>query len=502
MATNSPVSSIQAAASSGQKGKQNGTFTISCDILDDLASRFIINVPVQERENLIRICFQMELAHWFYLDFYCSEHKQKCGIKQFAQQMFKHVPFLQPHWPHVDNVLENWKQYKVTVPTCGAILLSEDLKHVLLVQSFWAKSSWGFPKGKINENEEPMKCAIREVYEETGYDIGKLIVPTEYIELVINYQFTRLYLVSGVPLTTVFEPKTRNEIKCCEWFPVDSLPVSKHDSVVKDNQNLTGNSFFMILPFVKRLKKWLETYQKGKPTNKGKGATNVQASNSPVFGRESAGKQKIFFENNLVAAGGSGSKNANNNVHQQQAQKQRQRHKSMGELEPQQQQQQQSGGTRGKNNTATPNANQQPVILTQQFYKSSPNYAAQQLQQPAREDSNRSQRAASVTNESYLDFSLGVGDGSSAVKKKPNKSKQDLQCVPGLVPLALVTGAMMERPGKSQTKRKLFDNLPASEEQPANISGSDRLPVEGDSLDDYNEVQAWVGFRLDYSKFL
>lgn len=97
MATKSPVSVAQTAAAvastaavaSGQKGKQNGSLNISCDILDDLASRFIINVPVEERENLIRICFQMELAHWFYLDFYCAENKHKCGIKQFAQQMFK-----------------------------------------------------------------------------------------------------------------------------------------------------------------------------------------------------------------------------------------------------------------------------------------------------------------------------------------------------------------------------------------------------------------------------
>lgn len=51
----------------------------------------------------------------------------------------------------------------MSVPTYGAILLTTDLKHVLLVQSYWAKSSWGFPKGKVNENEDPLHCAIREV---------------------------------------------------------------------------------------------------------------------------------------------------------------------------------------------------------------------------------------------------------------------------------------------------------------------------------------------------
>lgn len=49
------------------------------------------------------------------------------------------------------------------MPTYGAIILNEDLSHVLLVQSFLTKASWGFPKGKVNEEEEPWLCACREV---------------------------------------------------------------------------------------------------------------------------------------------------------------------------------------------------------------------------------------------------------------------------------------------------------------------------------------------------
>uniref|UniRef100_A0A182PU64 m7GpppN-mRNA hydrolase n=1 Tax=Anopheles epiroticus TaxID=199890 RepID=A0A182PU64_9DIPT len=500
MATKSPVSSVaQATTASGQKGKQNGggggggSLNISSDILDDLASRFIINVPMEERENLIRICFQLELAHWFYLDFYCGENKQKCGIKQFAQQMFKHVPFLQPHWPNVDTVLEDWKQYKLTVPTYGAILLSEDMKHVLLVQSFWAKSSWGFPKGKINENEEPVNCAIREVYEETGYDIRKLIRPTEYIDVIINYQFTRLYLVPGVPLTTVFVPKTRNEIKCCEWFPVDVLPVSKHDSIVKDNHNLTGNSFFMILPFVKRLKKWLESYppggrQPGKPGAIGKG--NGQPSNSPVFGRESAGKQKIYFENNIV---GSGSK-------QQQGQKQRQRHKSMGELEQQ----------------------QQPIQILQRgkgSITSTPKVAnrSQQKQQQPREEANASNSAFKFPiltgTVDYVTFGMGP---DSAMKKKlfyellPTEPMQAIETA---------SRQCRERLAKSQTKRKLFANEIEAEKLDKAESGrreAEAEESEDESIDCFVDrliqetrydnfmqgVNAWDKFDLNTTPFI
>ena len=74
----------------GSNTKQS--HAIPSDILDDLASRFIINSPIDERNNLIRLCFQIELAHWFYLDFFCEIVEKKlipCGIKQFTIHLFQ-----------------------------------------------------------------------------------------------------------------------------------------------------------------------------------------------------------------------------------------------------------------------------------------------------------------------------------------------------------------------------------------------------------------------------
>jgi mRNA-decapping enzyme subunit 2 len=59
---------------------------------------------------------------------------------------------------------------------------------VLLVQGYWSKSSWGFPKGKVNEEEAGHVCAVREVMEETGFDIGPYIDPGDYLEAVFNDQ--------------------------------------------------------------------------------------------------------------------------------------------------------------------------------------------------------------------------------------------------------------------------------------------------------------------------
>lgn len=35
---------------------------------------------------------------------------------------------------------------------------------VVLVKGWKSSSAWGFPKGKINQNEDDRDCAVREVY--------------------------------------------------------------------------------------------------------------------------------------------------------------------------------------------------------------------------------------------------------------------------------------------------------------------------------------------------
>ncbi|KAI6136628.1 hypothetical protein F5141DRAFT_1208952 [Pisolithus sp. B1] len=39
------------------------------EVLEDLSSRFLLNLPEEELSSLERICFQVEQAHWFYEDF-------------------------------------------------------------------------------------------------------------------------------------------------------------------------------------------------------------------------------------------------------------------------------------------------------------------------------------------------------------------------------------------------------------------------------------------------
>lgn len=199
------------------------------------------------------------MAYWYYLDFYVSSGNKlrSCNFREFAAHVFTHLPFLQKDLPRLDAILDEWRLYKQSVPTYGAILLCEGNTHVLLVQSYWAKSSWGFPKGKVNEDEDPAHCAIREVYEETGFDITSYLDPDNYFEAIINEQLVRLYVISGISRDTKFQPRTRYEIKACEWFPVVDLPNNKKDNTPKVKMGVSPHAFFMVLPFVKRIKSLL-----------------------------------------------------------------------------------------------------------------------------------------------------------------------------------------------------------------------------------------------------
>ncbi|CAL7939307.1 unnamed protein product [Xylocopa violacea] len=181
-----------------------------------------------------------------------------CSMREFATHIFFHIPFLKPHVANIDNILEQWRDYKQNVPTFGAIVLNEDLTKVLLVQSYWAKNSWSFPKGKVNRDEDPSHCAVREVLEETGFDISNLIDENEYIESMINEHLVRLYIICGVQKDTKFQPKTRKEIKNVEWFSLADLPNNKKDMTPKVKTGVGPNAFFMVIPFVRRMRRWIQ----------------------------------------------------------------------------------------------------------------------------------------------------------------------------------------------------------------------------------------------------
>ncbi|KAF9526492.1 Dcp2, box A domain-containing protein [Crepidotus variabilis] len=224
------------------------------EVLEDLSSRFILNLPDEELNSLERICFQVEQAHWFYEDFIREENHKlpSMPLKKFSEMLFHACPLLH-QWSHDhEEAFKNFMQYKTRVPVCGAIMLNDAMDKCVLVKGWKASSNWGFPKGKINETEPTFACAIREVLEETGYNIAGQIDPANVIELSIKEQKISLFFVPGVPEDFNFQTRTRKEISQIAWFKLSDLPTWRRNKAQPPNKK-----FYLISPFIGPLKAFI-----------------------------------------------------------------------------------------------------------------------------------------------------------------------------------------------------------------------------------------------------
>ena len=101
-------------------------------------------------------------------------------------------------------------------------------------------NSWDFPKGHIQEGEEPITAAVRELYEETGL----VIAPEDLTELnTISYNggaitFYKVYLpsiVTDLKCNSYFEMwgKRMPEFSKFDWVLADQLPSLLYKGLIK-----------------------------------------------------------------------------------------------------------------------------------------------------------------------------------------------------------------------------------------------------------------------------
>lgn len=239
--------------------------------LDDLSVRFIINLPQEELATPGRLGFQIEEAHWYYEDFIrpLNPSLPSLNPRTFCRLVFQHCPLLAAYSGLSEAAYDDFLQYKTRVPVRGAILLDQQMNNVVLVKGWKKGAKWSFPRGKINKDEKDLDCAVREVYEETGFDVREAgLIPDDeesvkYIEVSLREQQMRLYVIRGVPMDTHFEPKTRKEISKVEWYKLSDLPTLKKEKQLQQEQAanghdlVKGSQFYMVAPFLGSLRKWI-----------------------------------------------------------------------------------------------------------------------------------------------------------------------------------------------------------------------------------------------------
>jgi mRNA-decapping enzyme subunit 2 len=275
------------------------------DALDDVHTRFILNLPPSELATPTRIFFQLEQAWWFYDDFICDNSDVDLPrykhMKPFSLAMFEYSFLLKPLIGRFDEMYAEFSGYKRSISTYGTILLNEDATKIALCRN-WNGKSWTLPGGKVNQNETGRDAAARETYEETGFDpycergicakwrerrergedVPEMTVVVEdeddvglvpYFEseaptssassplmpwstlldvnkLSITENDTNkrrtCYVCRGVPESFPFEPVARKEVSEVKFYDINDLP----------------NKTYAVLPFMGHLKKWIRNDNK------------------------------------------------------------------------------------------------------------------------------------------------------------------------------------------------------------------------------------------------
>ncbi|KAK7711310.1 mRNA-decapping enzyme subunit 2 [Diaporthe eres] len=216
----------------------------------------------------------LEEAQWFYEDFIRPQNPTtlpNLRIRDFSLRILQHCPVTSiASLDILEKAYDNWVAYKKRIPVRGLIMLNEAMDSAVLVKGWKSSANWSFPRGKINQEEDDLHCAIREVYEETGFNVEEAgLIPhnrkVKYFEQTIRDQHLRLYVIPNVPMDTYFEPRTRKEISKIQWYKLVDLPGRVKKKQAQDNTTgPNASKFYMVAPFMEPLNRWIKQELKKK----------------------------------------------------------------------------------------------------------------------------------------------------------------------------------------------------------------------------------------------
>jgi len=200
-----------------------------------ITSNGIINV--NERMEYLMICRKKTLG---YVDFIRGKYsittpQHLCNlINEMTVQEKKDIlthPFLylwEDLWgSSSDGGIEETHSFeRFAMITNGCIMENKRVTLAELIQESttkWEEPEWGFPKGRRNQYESDMICALREYEEETGYDrkdlkLIKNIMPYEEIFIGSNYKsYKHKYFVGLSYNSSPIHGHQESEVSKVEW---------------------------------------------------------------------------------------------------------------------------------------------------------------------------------------------------------------------------------------------------------------------------------------------
>eukprot|EP00759_Apiculatamorpha_spiralis_P057069 PhF_6_TR841/c0_g1_i1/m.1268/K12613/DCP2; mRNA-decapping enzyme subunit 2 len=196
-------------------------------VLTDLAVRYIVNVPVEDRASWERILPHTQEAFYYYLDVLRVKDSSlpKMQFPVFAIELL--MLCTKATEAEIRLGLQHFAEYCKSIVVCGTILFDTSKKYVLLVRARMG-SRWVFPKGKIGANETEYVCAVREAWEEIGVDVSGVLQQEACIRRAPDGIDPPFAFFAGVgpwssKSTDMFKPQCVGEIHDIKWIAMDEI---------------------------------------------------------------------------------------------------------------------------------------------------------------------------------------------------------------------------------------------------------------------------------------
>ena len=152
-----------------------------------------VDMPFKSPTTLYQLCFIFTEAYWLYVDFYTANTKLNMTEKEFTMSS-RSVPYSLSTLTKSPIILHINLKFQYTVLS---------LTHVVALTDYH-NNHYDFPKGKRNQDEKDYESAIREVYEEIGYDITSKLKEEKFIIVeTFKNKLVKLYVIADVPKDSV-----------------------------------------------------------------------------------------------------------------------------------------------------------------------------------------------------------------------------------------------------------------------------------------------------------
>lgn len=157
-----------------------------------------------------------------------NSHTIKTMIHEMQQHVVSAGVFFHKNLEELKKAF--FKKFKLIIAAGGLVINEKD--ELLFI---FRKGKWDLPKGKMEKNEKPADCALREVMEETGL---KKVKPCKFLTITYHtyhegthfiLKESHWYLMkskSGQPFT----PQTEEGINEIKWVNKKEIPVYLQNS--------------------------------------------------------------------------------------------------------------------------------------------------------------------------------------------------------------------------------------------------------------------------------